>query len=102
MLLNLRTFIRKGQAMITHTTDTVTIWPPAGPPERFLWAGVRYHVTDTPTPLIEEEYSDAITHPLTHTIGWRFQGTDGHGISRIFDVHRIPDRQEYELVAVYD
>jgi hypothetical protein len=88
--------------MITHTADTVTIWPTTGTPQRLTWAGVRYRVTDSPTPLTEEVYSDALTHPFEKIIGWRFQGTDGHGVAHVFDVHRIPGRQEWELVTVYD
>jgi len=54
-------------------------------PERLVCGGVRYRVTDIPTRL--EDEMAALTHPLAIT-GWRFQGTDGEGTSRVFDICR--------------
>lgn len=68
-----------------------------GIPDRIFWSGKRYVVTDVPTPL--EELSYGLTHPLELT-GWRFQGTDRDGISRMFEI--ILRGGNWELVRVYD
>lgn len=66
-------------------------------PERFFCEGVLYRVTDIPTRL--EDEMAALTHPLAIT-GWRFQGTDADGTSRIFDICRSPDG--WTLLRSYD
>jgi hypothetical protein len=40
-----------------------------------------------------------ITHPPT-VHGWRFQGTDEHDHSSVFDVRRVDGG--WELISVYD
>lgn len=80
--------------------ETVTVWTQGAVPTRLLWAGVRYTVTDTPTALYDY-IAEAPTHPLKPRIGWRFQGSTDDGESHVFDV-RQANRQEWELVAVYD
>jgi hypothetical protein len=78
----------------------VAIWTGAGGvPERIIWAGVRYRITDTPTPL-EVDYA-AITHPVMEPIGWRFQGTAESGESRMFDVLFSEAREEWLLMHTY-
>ena len=80
---------------------TVTVWTGAqGIPERFVWAGRRYQVTDTPTPL--EVDDSAITHPPAMPLGWRFQGTSDDGESRMFDVLYDSPRQEWLLLHTYE
>ncbi|MEO6826128.1 MAG: hypothetical protein ABI255_07435 [Microbacteriaceae bacterium] len=69
--------------MITRSPDTVVIWLSDGIPARLVWAGARYTVTDTPTPL--EDFVMGITHPPAID-GWRFQGTGDDGESHMFDV----------------
>ncbi len=89
--------------MIVHTIDTVTVWSERGIPVRLVWRGVRYLVSDTPTPLrgTPDYLAEGITHPPEPIIGWRFQGTSTSGESRVFDVRRT-GRSEWELVRVYD
>jgi hypothetical protein len=78
----------------------VAIWTgDDGIPERIIWAGVRYRITDTPTPL-EADYA-AITHPVTEPIGWRFQGTTESGKSRMFDVLFSEASKEWLLLHTY-
>jgi hypothetical protein len=68
-----------------------------GAPERLVWAGHRYRVTDTPTPL--EDMLLDITHP-PQVRGWRFQGTDENGYARVFDVRSV--ERGWELVGIYE
>lgn len=88
--------------MITRATDSITIWLDHGVPVRLVWQGIRYTVTDKPTPLRGELdfLPDAIAHPLEPIIGWRFQGTDEASNARMFDVRRT--RNGWELVKVYN
>jgi hypothetical protein len=86
---------------ILNTPDTVTVWLENGIPDRLVWDGIRYFVTDTPTPIRGSILHDLLTHPLEPLIGWRFQGTSETGESHVFDVHGGA-RQEWRLVAVYD
>lgn len=86
--------------MITHTADIVTVWlDDAGTPTRLVWRGDRYQVTDRPTP--REDLVMGLMHP-PRVDGWRFQGTRDDGQSLVFDVRLDRDRQEWELLAVYD
>lgn len=86
--------------MITHTTDTVTVWlDDADMPTRLVWHGDRYQVTDRPTP--REDLVMGLMHP-PRVDGWRFQGTRDDGQSLVFDVRLDRGRQEWELLAVYD
>ena len=79
---------------------TVTVWTDAsGAPERFVWEGTRYRVSDTPTPLDLDH--PALTHPLPVPRGWRFQGTSERGDSRIFDVQFNAARQEWRVLRTY-
>lgn len=85
---------------MTLVGATVTVWIGAlGIPERFVWDGKRYRVTDTPTPL-DIDYS-AITHPPQMPPGWRFQGTSDAGECRMFDVLYDEQRQEWQLLHTY-
>jgi hypothetical protein len=88
--------------MIARATDSITIWLDHLIPVRLVWRGVRYTVTDKPTPLRGELdfLPDAIAHPLEPIIGWRFQGTDAAGNARMFDVRK--NVVGCDLVKVYD
>ncbi len=80
---------------------TVTVWTgEQGIPERFVWDGKRYRVTDTPTPL-DIDYA-TVTHPPAMPLGWRFQGTSDTGEIRMFDVHYNQGRQEWQLLHTYE
>ncbi|TAM67026.1 MAG: hypothetical protein EPN48_15325 [Microbacteriaceae bacterium] len=83
---------------VLHATDTVTIWTHGGQPTRMVWRGGRYRVTDTPTPFSDLLFG--ITHP-PDIDGWRFQGTDKAGDSKVFDVRHVGGA-EWVVVRVYD
>ena len=86
---------------MTLVGGTVTVWTGAqGVPERFVWAGTRYRITDTPTPL-EPDYA-LITHPVIEAPDWRFQGTSEAGDSRVFDVLFNEARREWLLLRTYE
>lgn len=60
---------------------TVTLWFADRVPSRMVWAGRRWSVTDTPTPL-----NGASTNKPEDR-GWRFQGREPDGLSIVFDVY---------------
>ena len=68
-------------------------------PTCIVWRNVRYRVTDTPTPL--QDLLLGLPHP-PRIEGWRFQGTDSDGNSRIFDIRPNRLHQEWDLLRVYD
>jgi hypothetical protein len=82
---------------VLHAADIVTIWMAHGKPDRLIWRGSRYRVTDEPTRLSDLLFD--ITHPPAID-GWRFQGTDELGTSKVFDVRRR--NRGWEVVRVYD
>ena len=86
---------------MTLVGATVTVWTGVqGIPERFVWDGRRYRVSDTPTAL-DVDYA-AITHPPDDMpLGWRFQGTSDAGETRMFDVLFDESRQEWQLLHTY-
>lgn len=86
---------------ILNTPDLVGVWIEGGVPARLVWEGIRYVVTDTPTPIRGSFLDELMTHPLEPVIGWRFQGTSESGETHVFDVHAAA-RGEWQLVAVYD
>lgn len=93
-------------------TDVATLWfdegvATAGPavatsrapaPVRMLWRGERWRVTDRPT---EPEGLYWTTHPPEFA-AWRFQATDPHGLSRVFDLVRHHGDRHWLVVHVYD
>ena len=86
---------------MTVLDGAVMVWIGAqGIPERFVWAGTRYRISDTPTPL-EPDYAH-ITHPVIAAPGWRFQGTSDAGDSRMFDVLFDEARNEWVLLHTYE
>jgi len=84
---------------MTMVSESVAVWFGADArPQRLVWEGRRYRVTDTPTPL---DFDLAlITHPPILP-GWRFQGTSDDGDTRVFDVQGDPAGQRWRLVGVY-
>ncbi len=87
--------------MIQTMAESVCVWTEECRPVRLVWRGVRFTVTDTPTPLRDSVAAPGMTHPLDVQWGWRFQGTNDQGDSFVFDV-RHATGQVWELVAVYD
>lgn len=72
----------------------IDVWLDArGRPLRVALAGVRYRVTDTPSPLLLDDF--ALTHPPTIPPGWRFQGTDHDGTSLVFDIRWQPSENRW-------
>ncbi|GAA1996348.1 hypothetical protein [Microbacterium pumilum] len=65
----------------------LTIWMVDDIPQRMLYAGRRWRVTDIPTRLRESTWS-AASAGATGLRGWRFQATDEAGESYVFDVFR--------------
>ncbi len=87
--------------MIQAMAESVCVWTEEHLPVRLVWAGQRFTVTDTPTPLRDLVAGPGMTHPLEAQSGWRFQGTNDLGDSFVFGV-RHATGQVWELVAVYD
>jgi hypothetical protein len=70
--------------------NTLTLWMVDDVPARMIYAGRRWRVTDTPTRLRESVWAVPLEEP--HNLyGWRFQATDGAGVSFVFDVYRAED-----------
>jgi hypothetical protein len=85
---------------MTTLTETLTMWVDSrGVPERMVWRGIRYRVTDTPTPL--ELDLNAVTHFSILPMGWRFQGTNDQGESLVFDVISVGIDQSWWVVNTY-
>jgi hypothetical protein len=82
---------------VLHAADVVVVWMHDGKPARLIWDGTRYRVSDEPTRLSDLLFE--VTHPPMID-GWRFQGTDETGQSKVFDVRRTV--AGWELVRVYD
>lgn len=88
---------------ITATTRNAAVWLANGVPARLVWDGVRYRVTDTPTPLTEDEWCPALTHAARRIVGWRFQGTTAGGRSLMFEIVESAEAgQGWRVVRVYD
>lgn len=81
-------------------STAVVVWFLNGAPARLVWEGVRYRVTDTPTPLTEDAWNPPMTHAAAQIVGWRFQGTTANGHSAMFEIAE-GDRSWYVL-RVYD
>jgi hypothetical protein len=85
---------------MTLLDKAVTVWTSAqGVPERFVWEGERFQVTDTPTPL--EFEIGLITHVTAIPVGWRLQGTDEHGDSLMFDIGQFAGGREWHVIRTY-
>ena len=82
--------------MSTTHDIRATVWFSAGVPSGVVWEARHHRVTDTPTRL--EDELEVLTHP-PGLRGWRFQGTDSQGLSRMFDIARRKD--EWVVLRVY-
>ena len=67
-----------------------TIWMVEDIPERMMFAGRRWRVTDTPTRLRHSIWSTT-SEQHAGLYGWRLQGTDDNGVSMVFDVFKGED-----------
>ena len=78
----------------------VALWTAeSGQPERLVWNGLRYRVSDTPTQL--EADTSFVTHLPPMIPAWRFQGTTDMGESLIFDVGFDSSLQRWCLLNTY-
>jgi hypothetical protein len=75
---------------ISTTRSSVALWFDDGLPARLVHDGVRWRVSDTPTPLVDEPVftHELITHPPQRFYGWRFQATASDGTTHMFEVVR--------------
>jgi hypothetical protein len=87
--------------MIAHLAAPVAVWIAEGLPDRLVWDGRRYRVSDTPTAIREDVMVSGMTHPIARRIGFRMQVTGEDGQSAVVDVHEAASG-EWTLVAVYD
>ncbi|HEY8588695.1 MAG TPA: hypothetical protein VIL55_03980 [Naasia sp.] len=78
----------------------VVVWFVSGVPARLVWDGVRYRITDTPTPLTEDVWSPPMTHAASRIVGWRFQGTTANGRSLMFEI--AEGDTAWHVLRVYD
>lgn len=86
--------------MVTKIIEQpVTIWMANDIPARMVYAGQRWRITDTPTRLRDSIWSAPLEehHGL---YGWRFQGTNDDGDSRVFDVYRV--EEGWQIHRSYD
>lgn len=78
----------------------VAVWTEeSGRPERLVWNGQRYRVSDTPTPL--EADTGFVTHLPAVAPTWRFQGTSETGETLVFDVGFDLSQHRWCLLSTY-
>ncbi|MCU1481802.1 MAG: hypothetical protein JWQ19_2588 [Subtercola sp.] len=82
---------------IGYAVEVTHLWFEAGIPNRLVWRGQRWRVSDTPTEL--DELMAMLTHPPA-LVGWRFQATNHVGDSRVFDVVQ-GDAETWVVAKVY-
>lgn len=85
---------------LSAATTEIAVWMVNGIPARIVWDGVRYRVTDTPTPLQEEVWHPSLTHGARRLMGWRFQGTTSGGFSTMFEIAQAGEG--WQLLRAYD
>jgi hypothetical protein len=85
---------------MTIVGTSLTLWTSErGVPERLVWEGKRYWVTDTPTPL--EFDLGLVTHIANIPTGWRLQGTDEVGDSVMFDIGCFAEDRGWHVLHTY-
>ena len=85
---------------MTLVGTSITLWASErGVPERFVWEGKRFRVTDTPTPL--EFEMGLLTHFTVVPMGWRMQGTDERGESLMFDIGQFTADRGWHVLRTY-
>lgn len=83
----MRAAVREQVEVVEHGSSPVAI----------VWDGRRWLASDEPTPLAE--VIGWVTH-LPQVDGWRFQGRDSLGNTRVFDVRH--DGRAWVLLGVWD
>lgn len=80
--------------------EPVVVWTADdGTPERLVWHGRRYRVTDTATRI--EPYWGAMHVPSMPPV-WRFQGTLDDESSLVFDVRFDHSSGAWQLIRIFD
>lgn len=89
--------------MVTRQASVILRFGKGGAPEQLDCDGGRYRVSDIATPPDWDWDWDwaSLTHAPRALIGWRFQGTDELGHSRVFDVLFNEARGGWELLRSY-
>jgi hypothetical protein len=96
----LRTCVRKKFAVSTRISIKVS-FNSRGVPARIVWDGRWHRVSDQPTALLAV-LAGQVTHlPASSLIGWRFQGTDEEGQTRVFDILLDSEQSQWILVGTY-
>ncbi|WP_349898126.1 hypothetical protein [Parafrigoribacterium soli] len=83
-----------------RTADAVSVWWQNGVPERLVWQGRRYRVSDTPTVLGEDFFGLTHLPSRASSSGWRLQGTTDDGVTHMFEL-RFEDRH-WRVARAYD
>jgi hypothetical protein len=76
--------------MLSASEHPGTLWLNNDIPERMVYLGRRWRVTDIPTRLRHSVWNTA-PEPGRGLYGWRFQGTDDDGLSLVFVVFKAED-----------
>jgi hypothetical protein len=86
--------------MRAATLEPATVWWRGGVPERVVWRGTRWRVSDQPTRLTAtaEFLPSAMTHAPEQTIGWRFEITAGTE-SVVVDI--VPDAGQWAVARTW-
>jgi hypothetical protein len=69
----------------------VTLWMKDDVPDRLVYAGRRWRVSDTPTRLRDSIWTAPAGGPRQPLYGWRFQATSEDGEAIVFDVYKAQD-----------
>jgi hypothetical protein len=98
---NDRTYVREDwRRTMTLIGADVAVWTgESGCPERLVWNGRRYRVSDTPTRL--EADTSFVTHLPPVEPAWRFQGITESGECLVFDVGFDTSLQRWCLLSTY-
>jgi hypothetical protein len=84
------------------TPADAAVWLANGVPARLVWNGVRYRVSDSPTPLTEDAWAPGLTHAARRVIGWRFQGTTSGGFALMFEIAESEAAAGWSVLRVYE
>ncbi|MEV4666349.1 hypothetical protein [Microbacterium sp. LWO12-1.2] len=85
--------------MLPTAEHPVTLWLNNDIPERMVYRGRRWRVTDTPTRLRHSVWSTGL-EPGRGLYAWRFQGTNDEGLSFVFDVYKA--EEDWHVHRSYD
>jgi hypothetical protein len=83
---------------VQQMQEFVEVWTGAtGEPDRLIWRGRRFRVSDMPTPLVG---AAAAWWGFPAIVGWRFQATAEDGETHVFDVGY--DGEHWRLLQLFD